>query len=158
MRVVARTLSWLLVLSSSTAIAQGPAAGTAAQDRPPDAPTPIRGVEPTGMKILTHYSEGVLGPHDVTLQGNSVIGAHIRIVTTSTVEIPDLVRLDGRAISGRVLLSDDDTVTTSGGLDRPNVTLPRPRRAVVGVITGLQRETLTSGARVQRGSARKKLR
>jgi len=64
MRVVARTLSWLLVLSSSTAIAQGPAAGTAAQDRPPDAQTPIRGVKPTGMKILTHYSEGVLGPHE----------------------------------------------------------------------------------------------
>ena len=71
MKVVACTLSWLLVLSSSAAIAQGPAAGTAAQDRPPDAPTPIRGVEPTGMRTLTHDREGVLVPHDVTLQGNS---------------------------------------------------------------------------------------
>ena len=53
MKVVACTLSWLLVLSSSAAIAQGPAAGTAAQDRPSDAPTPIRGVETTGMKTLT---------------------------------------------------------------------------------------------------------
>ena len=143
MKVVALTLSWLLVLSSSAAIAQGPATGTAAQDRPLDAPTPIRGVEPTGMKTLTHYGEGVLVPHDRTLQGNSVIGAHIRIVTTSTVEVPGLIRLDGQAITGRVLLSDDDTVTTSGGLDRPKVTLPRPRRTVVGVIAGLQQETLT---------------
>jgi hypothetical protein len=143
MKVLACTLSWLLVLSSSAAIAQGPAAGTAAQDRPSDAPTLIRGFETTRMKTLTHYGEGVLVPHDVTLQGNSVIGAHIRIVTTSTVEVPGLIRLDGQAITGRVLLSDDDTVTTSGGLDRPNVTLPRPRRTVVGVIAGLQQETLT---------------
>jgi hypothetical protein len=69
MKVLARTLPWLLVLSSSVAIAQGPAAGTAAQDGPPDAPTPIRGVEPTGMKTLTHYGEGVLVLDDVTLQG-----------------------------------------------------------------------------------------
>jgi hypothetical protein len=130
------------MLSSSAAIAQGPASGTAAQERLPDAPTAIRDVEPTGP-TLTHYFEGVLVPRDVTLQGSSVIGARIRIMTTSTVEVPGLIRLDRQTITGRVLLSDGDTVTTSDGLDRPKVTLPRPRRTVVGVIAGLQQETLT---------------
>jgi len=131
------------MLSSAAAIGQAAAVGAVAQDRLPDGPAAIRGIEPTATNTLTHDREGVLGLRDFTLQKSGVIGARIRVVTTSTVEIRGLIRLDSLTTTGRVLVSDEDTVTTTGGLDRPNVTLPRPGRKIIGVIAGLQQETLT---------------
>ena len=143
MKNVTRRLSWLLMLASAAAVGQTAAVGAVAQDGLPDGPVPIRGIEPTGTNTLAHYREGVLGLRDFTLQKSGVIGARIRIVTTSTVEIRGLIRLDSLTTTGRVLVSDEDTVTTPGGPDRPNVTLPRPNRRVVGMIAGLQHDTLT---------------
>ncbi len=87
--------------------------------------------------------DGVLVPRAFVLQGDGITGARIRILTTPTIDIPGLIRLDGRTVTGPVLRSDDETVTATGGSDRPNVMLPRPGRRIVGVIVGVQQDVLT---------------
>jgi len=91
-----------------------------------------------------NYSEGVLVPGGATAQLDAVIGVRGRITMSSTVELPGLIRLEGQTITGPpVLSSDDDTVTTTGDVEGRIVTVPRPTRRVVGIITNVTPQTLT---------------
>jgi hypothetical protein len=67
----------------------------------------------------------------------------VRITTGAIVELPGVVRLDGRtAIGASVIDSDEETVTVHGtGVNA--ITLPRPRRKVVGVVKTADSEVLT---------------
>jgi hypothetical protein len=90
-----------------------------------------------------NYSEGVLVPSHTALQPDAVIGAGLRITTASTIELAGLIRLEKQTIRGPVVSSDVDTVTTTSGADGQNVTVPRPNRRIVGVLTNVTPQTLT---------------
>jgi hypothetical protein len=96
----------------------------------------------THTAATRNYSEGVLIPSKTALQRDAVIGARMRISTASTIELPGLIRLEKQTIRGPVVSSDADTVTTTSGADAPGVTVPRPDRQIVGVLTSVTPQTL----------------
>jgi hypothetical protein len=98
---------------------------------------------PTHSAGARNYSEGVLIPRNTALQPDAVIGARMRIRTASTIELPGLIRLEEQTISGPVVSSDVDTVTTTSGADEQGVTVPRPNRRIVGVLTNVTPQILT---------------
>ncbi len=98
---------------------------------------------PTHSAAARNDSEGVLIPSNTALQPDAVIGARMRIRTASTIELPGLIRLEKQTITGPVVSSDVDTVTTTSGADAHGVTVPRPNRRTVGVLTNVTPLTLT---------------
>jgi hypothetical protein len=77
----------------------------------------------------------------------------VRITTGAIVELPGVIRLDGRTATGSVSVveNDEETVTVHGTALNA-ITLPRPRRKVVGVVESADSEALTllrtNGSRV----------
>lgn len=132
--IVTLTLLLLLMaISASVATAQ---VGVPVTLDAPETPTPF--VE------ARNYSEGVLVPGNATAQLHAVVGVRGRITTASTVELAGVIRLEGQTITGPPMLSsDDETVTTAGGVDGQSLTVPRPTRRLVGVITHVAPQTLS---------------
>jgi hypothetical protein len=123
MKVVARLMLLLIFSTSSagTATVQASVPVTLDQDAPETlASTPV--VASTRREERGD-PEGVVVPGHATSQPSGLIGLRVRITTTSTVELAGL-RLEERTIIGRVLSSDDDTVTTTAVW--VNRTLPYP--------------------------------
>jgi hypothetical protein len=66
----------------------------------------------------------------------------VRITTGAIVELPGIVRLDGRTTTGSVIGSDEETVTVHATGSNA-ITLPRPRRKVVGIVKTADSQVLT---------------
>jgi hypothetical protein len=117
-RRLASGLTLLLVL---------PALATAQQA---DAPDPRNG----GIEAPGAVPSEALSP-------TGLEGARVRITTDSVVELPGIALLGGNDTTGNIVEKDRHSVTIEIA-DSTRVTLPRPRRTIIGLLAELDTNTM----------------